>query len=128
MGNRNAIRAQNMALDALMAAACHTGELDPISTHIEQKDLEELLHSLSARDKARFSCGLKDSVQAIRQRVSSADSGPIAWKPIRRPEKMLLTAGLQERDAVQGIDRLRRARQRMRNFLGSSTSRRYRDE
>lgn len=118
MRKKKTVDAKELALDALMAAACHTGELDPVTTAVQSEELEALARSLSSRDAARFKHRLKDPVRTIRGSIIVKGDRTLNWEPAYPVGETLFAAGFQGRGSVRETDKLRRARSRMRRFLG----------
>ena len=109
---------EDLAIDALLAATCRTGALDPA---VSAKDAEALageVTPLTRQEQAVFKALGNDFIAALRKRVMAAERhAGVGFVPL--PQKPLYAADIdQMRGAARSVDKLHRARKRMKKFLG----------
>jgi hypothetical protein len=118
MSKDNTVTEDDLAVDALLVAACNSGELDPNVSAKEAKALSGAASPLTRRERAAFAACGDDPIAAIRRRLEAAERGGGVGFVQMRQELVYATGADQERDAERSVAKLHRARKRLKKFLG----------
>ena len=107
-----------LAIDALLAATCRTGALDPDVDATEAESMGDSVRPLARQEQAAFAACGGDVIAALRRRMKAAERRRgLGFVPAL--QEPVYAAGIsQERDAARSMEKLRRARKRMKDFLG----------
>jgi len=118
MRKNKTISQDNLAIDAILAVTCGTGSLDPDVTAKEAEALGGTDHPLTRLEKAAFAAQGGDMVASLHRRVEATERrGGVGF--VRVPQQPVYAVGTdQEGTVARSPDKLRRARKRMKEFLG----------
>ena len=118
MRKNKTISQDDVAIDALLAATCHTGALDPDVSAREAESLRGAVRPLTQREQAVFAARGGDVVASLRRRMEATERRD-GLGFVHMPQEPAYAADAdQEGNAARSADKLRRARKRMKEFLG----------
>jgi len=118
MRKDNTVTEDDLAVDALLVAACSSGELDSDVSSKEAKALYEAASQLTRQERAAFAARVGDPIAAIRGRVEAAERSAGVGFVQGRQGLVYATGANEERDAERSVAKLRRGRKRLKEFLG----------
>jgi hypothetical protein len=118
MHKNKATTRNDLAVDALLVATCRTGELDADVSAKEAEALVTMSQPLTRHEQAAFQALGANFIDILRKRIENTKQrSGIGFVHLTR-EPVYATGLDQEGGVAESADKLRRARKRMRDFLG----------